>query len=80
MPTPGSIHDDLLVLRCQGGDERAFAALVSRWQEPLLKYLEDFAVDEIAEILSLPEGTVKSRLHHARKQLKQLMEKEDGPA
>jgi RNA polymerase sigma-70 factor (ECF subfamily) len=43
-----------------------------------LMYLEDFSVGEIADVLSLPEGTVKSRLFHARQQLKQLMEKDYG--
>jgi len=43
-----------------------------------LMYLEDFAIGEIAEVLSLPEGTVKSRLFHARQQLRQLMEKDYG--
>ena len=41
-----------------------------------LMYLEDFSVGEIAGVLSLPEGTVKSRLFHARQQLRQLMEKD----
>lgn len=183
MDAAESIRDDLLALRCQAGDARAFDLLVSRWQEPLLhyayrltgnrvaaqdvaqetwivvirglvalrdvarfkpwlfriashkcadywrrnkradefardlsqelgdaetasparsgwaedlasafkhlppdsrtvlalKYLEDFSVGEIAEILSLPEGTVKSRLHHARQQLRNRMEEDDGP-
>ena len=34
-----------------------------------LYYLEGFSVAEISQILSIPTGTVKSRLHHARKQL-----------
>ena len=34
--------------------------------------------DEMADVLSLPEGTVKSRLYHARQQLRQLMEKDYG--
>jgi len=44
-----------------------------------LMYLEDFSVGEIAGLLSLPEGTVKSRLFHARQQLRQLLEKDYGP-
>jgi RNA polymerase sigma-70 factor (ECF subfamily) len=43
-----------------------------------LMYLEDFSVVEIANVLSLPEGTVKSRLFHARQQLRHLMEKDYG--
>jgi RNA polymerase sigma-70 factor (ECF subfamily) len=43
-----------------------------------LMYLEDFSIGEIADMLSLPEGTVKSRLFHARQQLRQLLEKDYG--
>jgi len=43
-----------------------------------LMYLEDFSIGEIADVLSLPEGTVKSRLFHARQRLRQLMEKDYG--
>jgi len=30
-----------------------------------LFYREEMSVEEIASILEIPEGTVKSRLHHA---------------
>ena len=36
----------------------------------LLHYLEGFSVAEVAQILRIPQGTVKSRLHHARKRLR----------
>lgn len=39
-----------------------------------LRYVEDFDVAEIAEILSVPEGTVKSRLYHAREELRRKLE------
>ena len=35
-----------------------------------LYYREDFRVDEIASVLGVPVGTVKSRLHHARDALR----------
>jgi RNA polymerase sigma-70 factor (ECF subfamily) len=35
-----------------------------------LFYAEDLGVQEIAAVLSVPVGTVKSRLHHARQALK----------
>ena len=35
----------------------------------VLKYFEGREVDEIAEMLSVPPGTVKSRLHNARREL-----------
>lgn len=40
-----------------------------------LKYLDDLSTREIAETLNIPVGTVKSRLFHAREQLKQRLER-----
>ncbi len=37
-------------------------------------YAQGFLQKDAAEVLGIPEGTVKSRLHALRKQLKQLME------
>jgi RNA polymerase sigma-70 factor (ECF subfamily) len=39
-----------------------------------LRYQEGFDTAEIAEILRIPEGTVKSRLHYARKRLRMYLE------
>ena len=36
----------------------------------VLHYLQDFSLPEIAYMLNCPVGTVKSRLHYARKVLK----------
>src|SRR6266566_1726174 len=40
----------------------------------ILHYLQDFSLPEIAYILDLHVGTVKSRLHHARKELRSKLE------
>jgi RNA polymerase sigma-70 factor (ECF subfamily) len=39
----------------------------------VLKYFEGRDVDEIATMLSVPSGTVKSRLHNARRELSELL-------
>ena len=49
--------------------------LPEKWRIPiLLYYMEELSLEEIAKILSIPQGTVKSRLYHARKQLAQELE------
>lgn len=42
-----------------------------------LRYVEGFEVREMAEILDIPEGTVKSRLHSARQQIQDIMKRSD---
>ncbi len=39
----------------------------------VLFYLENLSLKEIAEVMEIPEGTVKSRLHYARRTLKKLL-------
>ncbi|HAV62498.1 MAG TPA: hypothetical protein DCY13_09060 [Verrucomicrobiales bacterium] len=45
----------------------------------LLHYLEDFDLAEISEITGVPLGTVKSRLHHARRKLRKQLNPENQP-
>jgi len=40
----------------------------------VLYYIEELTVGEIAEILEIPEGSVKSRLYYARMGLKDILE------
>jgi RNA polymerase sigma-70 factor (ECF subfamily) len=59
----------------------AFFALVQKLPATqrsalLLHVLEDFSLEEIAAITAVPLGTVKSRLHHAKRALRQLVEDE----
>ncbi len=63
--------------------ERADAlyALVDRLPLPqrsalLLHVLGDFSLEEIAGIAGVPLGTVKSRLHHAKRAMRSLIEEE----
>jgi len=46
----------------------------------VLRDVEDMSYEEIGSITSLAEGTVKSRIHRARAQLKELVERALGEA
>lgn len=52
------------------GDQRAAVTLY---------YYEDLPVKEIARILGVAQGTVKSRLGRARQRLKQMLREEEEP-
>ncbi|MBQ3415760.1 MAG: sigma-70 family RNA polymerase sigma factor [Clostridia bacterium] len=44
----------------------------------VLYYYDELPVGDIAEILEIPQGTVKSRLSRAREQIRKIMKKEEG--
>lgn len=44
----------------------------------VLHYLEGFQIQEISEMLKIPPGTVKSRLHRGREKLKGLLAEEEA--
>ncbi|MCK5147128.1 sigma-70 family RNA polymerase sigma factor [bacterium] len=55
--------------------EQAISELDKRYSFPLILYhMEDMSYKEISEIMNLPEGTIKSHLFRARKQLKSVFE------
>jgi RNA polymerase sigma-70 factor (ECF subfamily) len=67
---------DWLIRREQ---EAEFMELVSQLPSPqrsvlLLHFVEDFSLEEIAGITGAPPGTVKSRLHYAKRALRKLLE------
>ena len=68
--------DDLLIRREQ---EIEFMNLLDQLPLPqrsvlLLHFVEDFSIEEIAGITGRPIGTVKSRLHYAKKSLRKMLE------
>ena len=75
--------DDLLIRREQ---EAEFMNLLKQLPPPqhsvlLLHFIEDFPLEEIARITETQIGTVKSRLHYAKKSLRKLVEaKNENPA
>src|ERR1700690_1856511 len=68
--------DDLLIRQEQ---EAEFMNLLNQLPLPqrsvlLLHFVEDFSLEDIAGITGAPPGTVKSRLHYAKKALRKLLE------
>jgi RNA polymerase sigma-70 factor (ECF subfamily) len=60
---------------------KAMEALDNRHRSVLvLRYFNDMSYQEIAEVLEVPLGTVKSRINHALSYLKQQMSLETGEA
>jgi RNA polymerase sigma-70 factor, ECF subfamily len=58
--------------------EEALWALEPQDREIItLKHLEGLTYNELAERLSIPKGTVMSRLYHARHRLRELLEESD---
>ena len=54
---------------------RALNTLSDKHREiVVLRYMDGYSVNEIADILSLDEGTVKSRLFRAREKLKIILD------
>jgi RNA polymerase sigma-70 factor (ECF subfamily) len=73
---PENRPDDLLIRREQ---EAEFMNQLNQLSLPhrsvlLLYFVEDFSLEEIARITETPAGTVKSRLHYAKKVLRTLLE------
>ena len=59
--------------------KRAIAQIDPEFREVLvLRDVEDLSYEEIAAVTGLPDGTVKSRIHRARAQLRALVEKAMG--
>ncbi len=70
--------DDLLI-RCES--EIEFMNLLEQLPPPqramlLLHFVEDFSLEEISRITETQLGTVKSRLHYAKKSLRKLWEEQ----
>ena len=59
-------------------EHKAFLNAIESLRPPhraviLLYYMEDFSIEEIAEVIGIDPGTVKSRLHYARKTIRQQL-------
>lgn len=56
-----------------GDINKALATLQPEYYVPFIKYFEGYKYHEIAEILNIPIGTVKTRIHVARQILKKYL-------
>jgi len=75
---PEAVDDspgDLLIRKEQEAEFMAFLEQLPPPQRAvvLLYYLEEFSIEEIARITESQPGTVKSRLHYAKKSLRQSL-------
>ena len=76
-----AVSDEMERRERQTGLMRAMDMLSSEHREILiLREMEEQNYDTISEILDLPVGTVRSRLHRARSQLKELLIKNEDDA
>ncbi|MFF2888676.1 RNA polymerase sigma factor [Paenibacillus sp. NPDC057967] len=68
-------EDALLSLELRAMIRDAARQLNAKLKLPLyMHYTADMSVEEIAAALRIPQGTVKSRLHKARKTIRQVLE------
>lgn len=64
-------EEDLIIRERNREIRRAVSELPEKMRQVvILFYTEELQISEIASILSISEGTVKSRLHYAKKTLK----------
>ena len=80
---PSEPDDDPRELLIRHEQEVAFMKLLERLPESqrsvlLLRFVEDFSLEEIADVTAVPLGTVKSRLHHAKRALRELLKQSES--
>ena len=75
--------DEKVILSEEYGILRRTLAFISREYREIIVgfYIDDLSIKKLSSVYGLPEGTVKARLHRARKRIKEGMEmaREFGP-
>ena len=74
-PAPGNMEDSL--------ERQELLAAVRKLPADfrdavLLHYYQGYAINEIAEMLNVPEGTISSRLSRGRKKLQEILKESDA--
>jgi RNA polymerase sigma-70 factor (ECF subfamily) len=75
---PGGADPALAAVEAERGRliKEALSELDFKYRAPLvLRYYSDLDYQEIAQILGLPEGTVKTHLHRGKAELKKILER-----
>jgi RNA polymerase sigma-70 factor, ECF subfamily len=73
-PYSDTMHVDFLGTFSPRDVQLVLRRLPMRYRAPLvLRYVEGFSTNEVAELLELPLGTVLSQLHRGRRRLEQQM-------
>lgn len=80
--TGGRLHSPAVQIEAQDSWQQVRQAILalsfSQRVVIVLHYINDLPLHEIASILDIPEGTVKSRLHYGRKALKEHLDRLQG--
>jgi RNA polymerase sigma-70 factor (ECF subfamily) len=67
-------EDDVESLELQDTIQRAISKLPEKYRSVIvLKYIEELSLNEISEILDMPLGTVKTRIHRGRETLRKQL-------
>jgi RNA polymerase sigma-70 factor, ECF subfamily len=79
---PAEFDDDPRELLIRREQEAGFMKLLEQLPPLhrsvlLLRFVEDFSLEEIADITGVSLGTVKSRLHYAKRALREIFEKSE---
>lgn len=70
-----SLEEEIIAMEQAAEVQRAVQQLDDKYRLPIyLHYMEGLPIKEIARILKIPQGTVKSRLYQARESLKNMLE------
>ncbi len=80
LPMDGVAEDPAISIAEREELERAFRQLPSEQRVAIvLQYYRDLTLPEIAEILQVPVGTVRSRIHYAKRALRAAIEADARP-
>lgn len=75
IPSSGSLpEDDVESMELQALIQKEISNLPEKYRAVIvLKYIEELSLNEISEILELPLGTVKTRIHRGREALRKQL-------